>query len=300
MTDVPLHFSRIGLGCATFGREIDEAASFAMMDHAVARGITLFDTAAAYSAGGSEKIVGTWLDARRPLRTPLTVATKIYPPYDPATIIDAVAKGRARLGAHGIDLLYLHRWDATAITPAALRTFDALLRDGSIRALGVSNFDAGQLEALLAAQQVLGVTPVRALQNNHNFAARDVTPELRAICARHEIAIVTYSPLGAGFLTGKHRQGVPEGTRFAIIPGHQRIYFNDVGWSRLDQLERVAAESNHSQTQLALAWALREPGVNAVLIGGRTPSHIDQAFAALALEDFVALARLAAGAEGAP
>ena len=58
--------SKIGLGCVTFGREIDQAASFAMMDHAVANGITFFDTASAYSAGGSEKVVGAWLAARKP------------------------------------------------------------------------------------------------------------------------------------------------------------------------------------------------------------------------------------------
>jgi aryl-alcohol dehydrogenase-like predicted oxidoreductase len=295
MTGATLHFSRIGLGGATFGREIDEAASFAMMDHAVARGITLFDTAAAYSAGASEKIVGAWLTARRPLRAPLTVATKIYPPYEPAAITEAVAQSRARLGAHGIDLLYLHRWDTTAATPAALRALDSLLREGSIRALGASNFDAAQLQELVSMQQSLGLAPVRALQNNHNFAVRDITSSLREICARHGIAIVTYSPLGAGFLTGKHRQGVPEGTRFSIIPGHQRIYFNDAAWGRLTHLERVAADTGHAQTRLALAWALHEPGINTVLIGGRTPAHIDQAFAALALDEPAALARLEAG-----
>jgi aryl-alcohol dehydrogenase-like predicted oxidoreductase len=288
----PLHFSRIGLGCATFGREIDENASFAMMDDALARGITLFDTAAAYSAGASERIVGAWLEARRPPPGSLTVATKIYPPYEPAAIAQAVAQSGGRLGAHGIDLLYLHRWDATAETPGALQSLDALVREGVVRAIGVSNFNAEQLGAVLALQASLELAPFRALQNNHNFAVRDIDPALREHCARHKIAIVTYSPLGAGFLTGKHRQGVPEGTRFAIIPGHQRVYFHDSAWRRLDRLERVAAQTGHPQTQLALAWVLQQPGVASVLVGGRTPAHLDQAFAALAFDDPPALAAL--------
>src|SRR5687767_14342302 len=122
----PLRFSRIGLGCVTFGREIDHAASFVMMDHAVARGITHFDTAAAYGAGESERAVGAWLEARKHAPGTITVATKILPPYEPSSIQETVKQSRERLGGHGIDLLYLHRWDPSATNPAALQTLDAL------------------------------------------------------------------------------------------------------------------------------------------------------------------------------
>ena len=285
----PFRFSRIGLGCVTFGREIDQAAAFVMLDHACARGITLFDTAAAYSAGESERVLGAWLDARRPASGVITVATKILPPYESSTIEQAVTRSRERLGDHGIDLLYLHRWDPTAADPAALQALDGLVRKGTVRALGISNVNATQLSGLIALQSSLGLAPFRAVQNNQNFAVRDVDGPLRELCAAHDIALVTYSPLGAGFLTGKHRQGVPSGSRFAIIPGHERVYFHDAAWRRLDHLERIAARTGRSQTQLALAWALRQPGVASVLVGGRSPGHIDQAFAALAFDDPAAL-----------
>src|SRR5204862_2036273 len=106
--------------------------------------------------------------------------------------------------------------------------------------------------------------------------------------------IVTYSPLGAGFLTSKHQRGVEPGSRFALIPGHQRIYFHEAAWRRLARLEAVAARTGHSQAHLALAWALHQPGVASVLVGGRTPAHLDQALAAEAFDDPAIFAELEA------
>jgi aryl-alcohol dehydrogenase-like predicted oxidoreductase len=121
------------------------------------------------------------------------------------------------------------------------------------------------------------------LQNNHNYAVRDVDDAVRAICASESIALVTYSPLGAGFLTGKHKAGVAPGSRFEVIPGHQRIYFTPQGWQRLARLETVAQHTGLPLPTLALAWAFNQPGPATVLVGGRATAQIDQAFAALAL-----------------
>lgn len=297
MTPTHLHpslppVSPLCLGGSTFGREIDQAAAFALMDHAVARGITLFDTAATYTAGASEKIVGAWLASRRPAAGSLTVATKIYPPFTPEAIDAAVAASAARLGVTTIDLLYLHKWDAAAETPAALRTLDGLVRSGRVRSLGVSNFTAAQLSKVLALQQQSGLAPFRALQNVNNLAVSEVDPALRDLCAKREVAIITYSPLGAGFLTGKHRGGVQPGSRFDVAPGHQAIYFKPGPESRLDRLAAVAARTGHPMAHLALAWAMHRPGVTSVLVGGRTPAHLDQAFAALALNEPALFAEL--------
>lgn len=297
MTTTLLHpslppVSPLCLGGSTFGREIDQAAAFALMDHAVARGITLFDTAATYTAGASELIVGAWLASRRPAAGSLTVATKIYPPFTPEAIDAAVAASAARLGVATIDLLYLHKWDAAAETPAALRTLDGLVRAGRVRALGVSNFNAGQLATVLALQQQLGLAPFRALQNVNNLAVSEVDPALRDLCVAREVAIITYSPLGAGFLTGKHRGGVQPGSRFDVAPGHQAIYFKPGPEGRLDRLAAVAARTGHPMAHLALAWAMHRPGVTSVLVGGRTPAHLDQAFAALALNEPALFAEL--------
>lgn len=286
ITPASLPVSRIGLGCVTFGREIDEAASFALLDDALARGVRLYDTAAAYGRGASETILGRWLASRKP--EGITIATKIPAPFEVPNI-DASLQ---RLGVERIDLLYLHQWHAGAESPVTLRALDALVRSGKVRAIGVSNFTGGQLRSALEVQRQQGLTRFSVVQNNHNLAVSDVSAGFSRFCAAHGIAIVTYSPLGAGFLTGKHRHGVTAGSRFDIIPGHQDVYFHEAAYQRLARLEAVAARTGHSPTHLALAWALHAPGLDSTLIGGRTTAHLDQAFAALAFDDPALFAEL--------
>ncbi len=283
---------RISIGGSVFGRELDQDAAFAYMDHAYLRKVTHFDTAATYTAGASEKIIGAWLASRQPKPGTLTVATKLYPPYTPEAIDAGVAASAQRLGVETIDLLYLHKWDAGAETPAALKALDGLLRTGRVRALGVSNFNAEQLRRIIDLQVQLGLATLRALQNGNNLAVREVDTSLRDICAAHDIAIVTYSPRGAGFLTGKHRGGVHPGSRFDVAPGHQGIYFQPLPERRLAKLTQVAERTGHPLSHLALAWALHAPGVTSVLIGGRVPDQLDQAFAALALDEPALFAEL--------
>lgn len=276
--------SRIGLGCVTFGREIDEQASFAMMNYAVSNGIRFFDTAAAYVNGASEIIVGRWLRKHPEIRERMTLATKILPPFNADSIERSVDECLKRLQAKTIDLLYLHRWDTT-LQKNSLHALNDLIERKKVSMLGASNFTTKQLSDTLQLQAQNNFTPFQFVQNNHNLAVSDVPNEFKEICLQHKINIITYSPLGAGFLTGKHTGGVQAGTRFDLIPGHQDVYFNDTAYSRLKKLQKVAARTGHTSSHLALAWALHQPDVASVLIGGRTTAHIDQAIAALAFDD---------------
>jgi aryl-alcohol dehydrogenase-like predicted oxidoreductase len=277
--------SRICLGGSTFGREVDEATAHALMDYSYGRKVSHFDTAATYTAGASEQIVGRWLASRRPAAGTLTVATKLYPPFEPEPIDRGVAASARRLGVETIDLLYLHKWDAGAETPAALRALDGLVKSGRVRSLGVSNFNAAQLRRVLTLQRELGLTPFKALQNCNNLAIRDVDVGIQELGREFDLAIITYSPRGAGFLTGKHRNGVEKGSRFDVAPGHQSDYFQDTPRRRLEKLAAVSARTGLSMPHLALAWAVHFPGVSSVLIGGRVPAQIDEAFAAVAFND---------------
>ncbi len=290
-----LPISAIGCGCTTFGREIDEAAAHAFLDHACASGITFLDTASAYGSGNgeSEAAIRSWLKSRKPDAERMVVATKILPPYSPSAIRESVDTSLQRLGFETIDLLYLHRWDASAESVESLAALDALVRDGKVRALGVSNYHQAQLEAALLVQSEHRLEKFSALQNNHNFAVSDVSPAYRKFCASQNVAVITYSPLGAGFLTGKHRrEKVESGSRFDIVPGHQDVYFHEQGWKKLARLEAVAARHGLPQTHLALAWAMHQPDITSVLVGGRTPNHLDQALAAQAFDDASIFAEL--------
>ena len=123
---------------------------------------------------------------------------------------------------------------------------------------------------------------MEATQPNYNLVVRDIEEALLPLCAEHQIGVVSYSPLGAGFLTGKYRrQGpVPEGTRFDVIPGHQDIYFKDEYFDIIEGLRAKSTESGRSMIDLALAWVIGQPGISSVLVGARDTSQIDQAFAA--------------------
>jgi aryl-alcohol dehydrogenase-like predicted oxidoreductase len=278
-------FSSIGLGCVTFGREIDQQASFSLMDYAVENGITFFDTASAYGDGASEKIIGSWIADRHPVSDSILIATKILPPYKAKAIIESVNQSLKRLGTDVVDLLYLHRWDAAIEGIEALSTFNDLVKAGKIKMLGASNFNAAQLERIIHLQKKNGFDLLRSIQNNNNFAVRDINKEIVQMCVNHDIKIVTYSPLGAGFLTGKYKNGVGSNTRFSLIKGHQDIYFNESSFQRLDQLQKISALTGYSTSHLALAWALHQPHVTSVLVGGRSKEQLTQAFSALAFYD---------------
>ncbi len=280
-----------GFGSATFGREVGEAEAAALLDHAFARGLRHLDTAAAYSAGRAEEIVGRWLAARG-ARGEVTLATKIPPPYATGALDDAVAASLRRLGVGRVDILYLHRWDATAGTDGTLAALDAWVRRGAVGALGASNVPAAALLAAVARQRALGLAPFRWVQSNQNYAVRDLPAPDRAACRAAGLSIAGFSPLGAGFLTGKHAAGVVAGSRFAVAPAHQPIYFTPAGEARLAALRAAAARHGVPTAALALAWAATRPDTDVVLLGARHPAHLDQAFAARATVPAAALAEL--------
>lgn len=277
--------SEIGLGCVTFGREITQAQSFIMMDYAWEHGVRFFDTASSYQVGVSETIVGKWLASRRPAGDQIIVATKIAPPYIYDRIIDSVDQSLKRFRVDRIDLLYFHSWDDSVLTEDALFTIDKLVNQGKIYKIGASNFSDDQLRDAIEIQQYNGLTCIQYAQNNHNIAVSDLTKEFKELCQNNEIDIVTYSPLGAGFLTGKYDSGMITGSRFEIIPEHRNIYFNEQALRKLEMLKEFSYSTGYSTTHLALVWALHQSGVKSVLIGGRNIAQLEQAFAAKQFND---------------
>ncbi len=276
-----LQVSSIGMGCVTFGREIDEATSFGVMDRALEYGITLFDTAEAYANGRSEEVVGAWLAARG-TRHRLVLATKKLPPLTPEALIDSVETSLRRLQTDTIDLYQLHAWDPSTPLEATLEALDRLVRTGKIRYYGCSNFAAWQLCKSLRLCDANGWARMESVQPNYNLVVRDIENDLLPLCTDQQIGVISYSPLGAGFLTGKYRRGAPEpeGTRFNILPAHRNIYYHGAGFRIMEGLRQKAGETGRTMSNLAMAWVIGQPGITSVLIGARHTGHIDQAFAA--------------------
>ncbi|MFP6768018.1 MAG: aldo/keto reductase [Planctomycetaceae bacterium] len=293
-----LEVSSIGLGCVTFGREIDKATSFNILDHALDRGINLLDTAEAYAAGESERVVGEWI-ADRGARDRVVLATKVAGSLTRDRVIKSADESLQRLGVDVIDLFQLHVWDDETPVEETLEALETLVQQGKVQHIGCSNWSARQLAKALAMAKDSGAARMQSVQPPYNLVQREIEAELLPSCRDQQVGVLSYSPLGAGFLTGKYRleQEIPGGTRFDVMPGHQPIYFHDDGWATLERLDAVSAETGRSLVQLSLSWAIVQPGVTSVLIGCRSTSHVDQAFEAEAagLADDLA-ARLAGDA----
>ena len=279
-----LQVSSIGLGSVTFGREIDAQTAHSIIDYALEREINLIDTAEAYSAGGSETVLGEWL-SRGSNRQEVVLATKIGPPLGGERIQQVSEDSLRRLRTDVIDLYQLHSFDDKTPIEETLEALDRLVDQGKVRYIGCSNFAAWQLCKALWKAEVNGWAPMVSVQPNYNLAIRDIEDEMLPFCADQNIGVISYSPLGAGFLTGKYHKTwtAPEGTRFDVIPDHWDIYENDLSMRRMEELRTVAAETGNSMVQLALAWAIGQPGITTVLIGCRKLSHVDQAFEAEAM-----------------
>lgn len=277
--------SFLGLGCVTFGREIDKNVSFELMDYAFQHGITFFDTAAVYGSGTSEMIVGEWLNRCNQHSEKIAVATKILPPYNRENIERSVDESLHRMRRDMIDLLYLHRWDASFESDQSAASLDRVVRNGKVKALGASNFSAGQLLHAVSRQCRNDLVKFQFAQNNHNLAVSEIGSELKEVCSSNGISLISYSPLGAGFLSGKYQHGLEPGSRFQVVPGHQSIYFNETAHRRLIKLLEVAARTGLTPAHLALAWAFHQPDIASVLVGARSTKHLEQAFSALAFDD---------------
>lgn len=276
-----LRVSSLGLGAVTFSREINEADAFAIMDHAFERGINLFDTAEAYNQGGSESVVGNWLKARG-RRDKVTLATKLLPPLTANRIPEAAEASLRRLRTDTIDLYQIHAFDENTPLDESLAALSRLAEQGKVRYLGCSNFAAWQLCKALWRADVHGWPRLESTQSNYNLAIRDIETEMLPLCADQQVGVISYSPLGAGFLTGKYDNSktTPKGSRFDIVPGHWNVYENALSMRRMENLRATAAQSGRTMVELALAWVFGQPGIASTLIGCRNTAQIDQAFAA--------------------
>jgi 1-deoxyxylulose-5-phosphate synthase len=281
-----LDVGRLSLGCVTFGREIDEATSFAILDHATDSGMNLLDTAPVYGGGQSETIVGRWL-ADRGCRDRVLVQTKLLPPLNGQHVAESLEASLRRLQTDYLDLLLFHAADPQTPIAESLEAIGNAIRAGKVRFAGCSNFSADQLRTAIDAAEVRALPRLDATQFNYNLAVRDAEDALFPLCHERGVGVQTYSPLGAGFLTGKYDPAAPDlpaGSRFDVLPGHRDVYFHADKFKVARRLREFALRTGVPLPQLAVAWVLKNPHVDTVLVGARTLAHVDSAVAALSLD----------------
>jgi 1-deoxyxylulose-5-phosphate synthase len=286
-----LRVSRICLGCMTFGNEqewmLDGQRADQVIQHALDLGIDYFDTADVYSDGRSEEILGKALDGHRDA----IVATKVGLQFgaDPTSSglsrewILRQAKGSlSRLGRDRIDLYQIHRWDYRSPIEETLRTLSELVREGSVAHLGASSMLAWQFLHSLAISREAGLEAFATMQNRYNLVYREEEREMLPLCRQFNIAVVPYSPLAMGFLSGRYRKDTaPDSVRYRTSSVLRDRYFFDNDFEVLDAVRGVAEEKGVTPAQISLSWLLSKPEVSAVIVGASKPEQLDQAVAAL-------------------
>ncbi len=297
-----LHVSRLCLGTMTFGLQCDERTSHAILDAAADGGITFLDTADVYPLGGTpddkgrtEEILGRWLRGKR---EKFVLATKCGGKTGPAPwqqgtsrkhVLAAIDASLARLGTDYVDLYQAHHFDPNTPVDETVEAFDAVVKSGKARYVGVSNYHAYRVARALGRSEALGITRPASVQPRYNLLFRQVERELLPLCAEEGLAVIPYNPLAGGLLTGKHARTAPPlpGSRFALGAAGQMYvqrYWKERELATVDAVVKLAADAGIEPTTLAVAWVLANPAVTAPLVGASVPEQLKASIAAVELQ----------------
>ncbi|NNC12522.1 aldo/keto reductase [Planctomonas sp. JC2975] len=292
-----LKVSRITLGCMSFGDRstgwnewslgYDDALP--IIRHAFELGISFWDTANIYSLGTSEEIVGR---AMRELtrREDIVLATKVnFTMHDGPggsglsrrAIMENIDASLKRLGTDFVDLYQIHRFDPETPVEETMEALHDVVKAGKARYIGASSMWAWQFAKLQHAADLGGWTRFVSMQNQYSLMMREDERELFPLLADQEVGSIPWSPLGKGRLT--RPWGQQSSQRGQTDPLQSR-YVQDLDEPIADAVERVAANRGIPMAQVALAWVLRNPVVDAPIVGASKVAHLDDAVAALDVE----------------
>jgi aryl-alcohol dehydrogenase-like predicted oxidoreductase len=273
-----LKVSEVCLGTMTFGHGTDEAEAQRIVDMVLEAGVNFFDTANSYGNGQSEVLLGKALKGRR---RDVVVATKFFNPMGPgpndsgmsrAHIMQAIEESLRRLQMEHVDLYYIHHVDVQTPLEEMLRALDDLVRQGKVRYIACSNYEAWRLMEALWISDSKNLARFECYQPQYSLVVRDIEQELIPLCQYKGLGMVVWSPLAGGYLSGKYRPGqqsVP-GTRSEERWAYPQTYFAPNAGETLQALLEVAEQVGRSPAQVALRWVLEQPSITAAIIGART------------------------------
>jgi aryl-alcohol dehydrogenase-like predicted oxidoreductase len=291
-----LKVSPLAFGGNVFGWTVDEALSFRLLDAFTAAGFNLIDTADSYSkwipgnqGGESETIIGKWLK-RSGNRNKVIIATKVGSEMGPGEkglsksyILRAVEKSLRRLQADYIDLYQSHFDDPETPIEETLDAYALLIRQGKVRAIGASNYNAERLSRALDISEQTSHPSYQSLQTLYNLCDRaDYERNLEPLCMKKELGVLTYFSLASGFLTGKYRS---EDDLVGSARGEMvRKYVNERGFRILKALDQVAKQLNSKPASIALAWLIASPSITAPIASATSLEQLNDLIQATRLE----------------
>jgi aryl-alcohol dehydrogenase-like predicted oxidoreductase len=295
-----LYVSEICLGTMTFGGSelsgmwrtigsLQQGEVDAIVGRALDAGVNFIDTADVYSFGESERLLGQALKNLGTARTDVVIATKVYGEMGPKPnergasrghIMDAVQMSLERLQTDHIDLYQIHANDPVTPIEETVRALDDLVRQGLVRYVGVSNWQAWKIAKALGVSEGKGYVRFETLQAYYSIAGRDLERELVPMLTSEQLGLMVWSPLAGGLLSGKFGPGSnnPEGARrtnFDFPPVDR-----DRAWKVVEVMREVGEAHGVSVARVALAWVLHKPAVMSVIIGAKTLEQLDDNLAA--------------------
>jgi len=262
--------------------ETDAKEASRLIDICLDAGVTMFDSADVYSGGVSEEILGAAIKGRR---DKALISTKYtFRSGEGANdvgssrfhIVQATDAALKRLGTDHLDLVQLHGFDAQTPPEETLSAFDALIRAGKIRYIGVSNWSGWHLMKSLAVSERYGFPRYVAHQAYYSLIGRDYEWELMPLALDQGVGCVVWSPLGWARLTGKIRrsQPLPKQSRLHAAAAEGPQVEDEYLYKVVDVLDEVAQETGKSVPQIALNWLLQRPSVATVVIGARNEEQL--------------------------
>ena len=293
-----LFVSVLTLGTMTFGGRgkfgmvgsTDVTAAARQVDMCLDAGVTLFDTADAYSSGDSEEILGQAIAGRR---DQVLLATKARMPVGEGPndaglsrhhLIRQCEASLRRLGTDHIDLYQAHEWDGVTPLEETLEALDMLVRSGKVRYVGCSNHAGWQLMKALGVSERLGLQRYVSQQIYYSLEAREAEYELVPLALDQGCGILVWSPLAGGLLSGKYRRD-RDASEGRHLSGWDEppVRDSDKLYDTVEVLVEIADGHGVSAAQVALAWLLGRPGVTSVVIGARTEEQLADNLAAAEL-----------------
>lgn len=288
-----LRVSPFALGAMTFGSDPGGAGcgveeSEKILETYLDRGGNFIDTANFYTNTHSERILGDWFAARPGRRDRVVLASKFFTnlfPGDPngggagrSSIIAQLEESLRRLQTDHLDVYWLHNWDRQTPVEETLRTLDDLVRAGKIRYIGFSNTPAWVTAQAQTMAMLKGWTPLIALQVEYSLLARTVEGEVAPLARDQGMALVPWSPLKNGFLSGKYARGnqVTDSARTAFVGGP-----GDDEFTVIDAVAAIAGQLGTTSAAVSLAWLRARPGTVVPILGARRVEHLENNLAAL-------------------
>ena len=276
--------SPLCFGGNVFGWTVDEAQSHHLLSAVVDGGLNFIDTADVYSTwahggegGQSETIIGNWLK-KTGKRDSVIIATKVGKDMgngknglSKAYITKAVEDSLKRLQTDYIDLYQSHDDDQSVPLEESLSAFSDLIKQGKVRAIGASNYNAQRLQEAMNVAKQHNLPAYQTLQPLYNLYDRETyEKELEAVCEANGLGVINFYALASGFLTGKYRT---EKDLAKTRRQSNKKYFNERGFKILKGLDEVAGRYNANPAQVTLAWQMARPNITAPIASA---TSIDQ------------------------